>query len=127
MVGRPEDKTRDFEQALREGDNRQYELRLYVTGMTKRSTEAIKSIKALCEEELKNRYELQIIDLTKHPELAQVADIIAAPTLIKQLPLPLRRLIGHLSDRERVLRALDLRPKIGEFLSRRDGMSIDSP
>ena len=85
----------------------QFVLRLYVTGLTTRSTQAIDSIKDICEEELKGRYELEVIDLAKQPELAKEDNIIAAPTLIKKLPLPLRRLIGDLSNRERVLLGLD--------------------
>ena len=95
-------------------DNRQqtqFVLRLYVTGLTPRSTQAIDTIKGICEEELRGRYNLEVIDLAKQPELARQADIVAAPTLIKQLPLPLRRLIGDLSNKERVLLGLDLRPK----------------
>lgn len=111
MSENPSDKTKEFEQALQNQAQQRYDLRLYVTGMTPRSTQAIQAIKDICEAELKGRYELQVIDLAKNPELAKEADIIAAPTLIKQLPLPLRRLIGHLSDKERVLLALELKPR----------------
>ena len=84
-------------------------LRLYVTGMTPRSTAAFISIKALCEERLQGRYELEVIDLYQHPHLAIDEQIIAVPTLVKKLPAPLRRLIGDLSDEERMLVGLDLR------------------
>jgi circadian clock protein KaiB len=88
---------------------RRYVLRLYVTGMTARSARAIASIRALCEEHLKGRYRLQVVDLYLHPRLTRREQIIAAPTLIKKLPLPLRRLVGDLSDRKSVLFGLDLR------------------
>jgi circadian clock protein KaiB len=90
-------------------DPEKYVLRLYVTGMTPRSTEAIARIKAICEEHLAGRYELNVIDIYQQPTLARGEQIIATPTLIKKLPLPLRRLVGDLSDRERVLLGLDLR------------------
>ena len=88
-----------------------YVLRLYVTGMTQRSTEAFSTIKALCEERLQGRYELEVIDIYQHPQLAIDEQIIAVPTLVKKLPAPLRRLVGDLSDTERVLLGLDLRRK----------------
>ena len=87
------------------------ELRLYVAGMNPRSSRAISNIKSICEEHLKGRYDLQVIDLYQHPVLAEGHQIVALPTLIKKLPPPLRRMIGDLSDRERVLIGLDLRPK----------------
>lgn len=87
-----------------------YVLRLYVTGATSNSARAIANVKKLCEERLKDRYELEIVDLYQQPELAKEAQILAAPTLIKKLPLPLRRLVGDMSDGERVLVGLDLRP-----------------
>ena len=88
-----------------------YVLRLYVTGMTARSTEAFAAIKALCEERLQGRYELEVIDIYIHPQLAIDEQIIAVPTLVKMLPAPLRRLVGDLSNVERVLLGLDLRRK----------------
>ena len=108
----PINKSAEFERLLGDRQHRQFVLRLYVTGLTPRSTQAISAIKDICEEELKGRYELEMINLAKQPELAKAEDIIAAPTLIKQLPLPLRRLIGDLSNKERVLRGLDLRPRL---------------
>ena len=108
----PVDRSAEFEQRLTDGPTReQYVLRLYVTGMSPRSTRAIETIKSICEMELEGRYELEVIDLAKQPELARQEDIIAAPTLIKELPWPLRRLIGNLSDTQRVLKALELEPK----------------
>jgi len=83
-------------------------LRLYVTGMTPRSTEAFASIKAICEEHLKGLYDLEVIDIYQNPTLAKDDQIVAVPTLVRLLPAPLRRLIGNLSDSERVLLGLDL-------------------
>ena len=101
--------TQRFERLLDAKDDARYVLRLYVTGMTPRSTEAIAAIKALCDDRLANRYELVVIDMYEHPAEARDAQIIASPTLLRKLPLPLRRLIGNLSDRHRVLLGLDLR------------------
>ncbi len=89
----------------------QYVLRLYVAGMTPRSQTAIRSVTAVCEQYLKNNYDLEVVDLYQQPMLARGEQIIAAPTLIKKLPAPLRRLIGNMADQDRVLVGLDLRPK----------------
>lgn len=94
-------------------DGGEYVLRLYVTGMTSRSTTAIQNIKALCEQYLPGRYALEIIDVYQQPLLARDEQIIAAPTLVKQLPLPLRRFIGDMSQTEKILLGLELRPKQG--------------
>jgi circadian clock protein KaiB len=88
----------------------QYVLRLYVTGKTPNSLRAIASLKEVCEEYLHGRYHLQVIDIYQQPALAEGDQIVATPTLIKKLPAPLRRLIGDMSNRERVLVGLDLRP-----------------
>ena len=103
--------TQDFEQFVVEAKKERYVLRLYVTGMTPRSTDAVATIKALCEEHLQGRYDLEVIDIYQHPQLAKDEQIIAVPTLVKELPAPLRRLIGNLSDVDRVLFGLDLRRK----------------
>jgi len=103
--------TAAFEQSLAKPGGPRYELRLYVAGITPRSARAIANIKQICEEHLKGHYDLQVIDLYQQPVLAKGDQIIAVPTLIKKLPMPLRRLIGDLSDRERVLIGLDLKPK----------------
>jgi circadian clock protein KaiB len=87
-----------------------YELRLYVAGMTPRSARAIANIKEVCSEFLMGRYRLEVIDLFLRPDLAHHEQIIAVPTLIRRLPPPLRRMIGDLSDRERVLIGLELMP-----------------
>jgi circadian clock protein KaiB len=105
------DLTEEFEQSLQGAGNEKYVLRLYITGITPKSTRAIQNIKKICEENLKGRYELEVIDIYQQPVLARDEQIIAAPTLIKKLPLPLRRLIGDMSDKERILVGLDLRPK----------------
>ncbi len=101
--------TTRFERALAEQDGQQYILKLYVTGHTPRSMEAIASIRSICEEHLAGRYELQVIDVYQQPQLAEGEQIIAAPTLIKLLPLPLRRMVGNMSNQEKVLLGLDLR------------------
>ena len=88
---------------------RRYVLCLYVSGSTGKSTQAVENIKRVCEEYLKNRYDLQVIDLYQQPQLARGEQIVAVPTLIKRFPLPLRRLIGDMSNQEKVLWGLDLR------------------
>ncbi len=87
-----------------------YVLRLYVTGTTTRSMRAIANIKSICENYLKGRYQLEVIDIYENPSLGEGEQIIASPTLIKKLPLPLRRFIGDLSNTERILLGLDLQP-----------------
>ena len=88
-----------------------YVLRLYIAGSSEKSMNAIDNIKTICEDYLHGKYELQVIDLFQQPQLAQGEQIIAAPTLVKKLPLPLRRMIGDMSNAERVLVGLDLRKK----------------
>lgn len=83
-------------------------LKLYVTGQTPPSERAIANLRHICEHELTGAYELRIIDILEHPQLAEDEKILATPTLIRQLPLPLRRIIGDLSDTEKVLVGLDL-------------------
>jgi circadian clock protein KaiB len=102
--------TEAFEKALAHPSPEAYTLRLYVAGMTPQSTRAIANIKQICEEHLKGHYTLEVIDIYQQPVLAEGEQIIATPTLIKKLPLPLRRLLGDLSGTERVLVGLDLRP-----------------
>jgi len=94
--------------AQRQGTEK-YTLRLYVAGLTPRSQEAIRTVTAICDEHLAGRYNLVVIDIYQQPVLAKGEQIIAAPTLVKQLPLPLRRLIGNMADKEKVLVGLDLR------------------
>ena len=91
--------------------SKEYVLRLYIAGTTSKSIRAVANIKEICENSLKNRYDLEVIDIYQQPVLAKGEQIIAAPTLVKQLPLPLRKFIGDMSDTERILVGLDLRPK----------------
>ena len=106
------DSTAEFEKAIKtKRKAEKYVLRLYVAGINVRSSAAIRNVTALCEEHLKDHYELEIIDIYKQPTLAKGEQIIAAPTLIKKLPQPLRRLIGDMADKERILVGLDLRAK----------------
>jgi circadian clock protein KaiB len=87
-----------------------YSLRLYVAGQTPKSITAIANLKKICDEHLPGRYQIEIIDLMKDPALAIRHQIVAIPTLIRQLPEPLKRIIGDLSNTERVLVGLDIRP-----------------
>jgi len=99
------------EEALEKGGAGKYVLRLYVAGMTPASAAAIMNIKKICEENLQGRYELAVIDIYQQPVLTRDEQILAAPTLIKKLPLPIRRFIGDMANKERILVGLDLRPK----------------
>ena len=90
---------------------RYYELRLYVAGQTPRSLEAFSNLKKICEEHLKGRYSIEVIDLVENPKLARGDQILAIPTLVRKLPEPIRKIIGNLADTERVLIGLDLRPR----------------
>ena len=86
-----------------------YELRLYVAGQTPKSLAALANLKRICDEHLKDKYRIEVIDLVKHPQLAQGDQILAIPTLVRRIPSPLRRIIGDLSNTERVLVGLDIR------------------
>jgi circadian clock protein KaiB len=88
----------------------QYVLRLYVTGMTPRSARAVDNLRTVCDEYLEGRYDLEVIDIYQQPALTKGQQIIAAPTLIKKLPLPMRRIIGDMSNRDGLLLGLDLVP-----------------
>jgi circadian clock protein KaiB len=111
MKDAPADNLAAFEAAAAVQDKTRYVLRLYVTGTTQHSARAIVNIRKICEEHLQGRYELEIVDISQHPTLLESEQIIAAPTLIKKLPAPLRRFIGDMSQTERILRGLDLREK----------------
>jgi len=87
-----------------------YNLRLYVAGQTPKSMAAISNLKKICEQHLSGRYDIELIDLLKNPALAQRHQIVAIPTLIRQLPEPLKRIIGDLSNLEKVLVGLDIQP-----------------
>ena len=95
------------------GKKAKYLLRLYVTGTTGKSVRAIQNVRRICDEHLKGLYDLEVVDIYKNLPLARGDQIIAAPTLIKRLPVPLRRLIGDMSDEQRVLVGLDIRPRRG--------------
>jgi circadian clock protein KaiB len=103
--------TEEFEKAAVNRDIEKFVLLLYVTGMTPKSTRTIANVRKFCEEHLEGRYELKVIDIYQQPKLAQGEQIIATPTLIKKLPLPLRKFIGDMSDMERFLVGIDLKPK----------------
>ena len=92
-------------------------LKLYVTGRTPKSELAIANLQHICENELRGQYELEIIDVLEHPQLAEDEKIMATPTLTKELPLPLRRVIGDLSDTEKVLLGLDVQRLPGSSVS----------
>ena len=94
------------------GDQRElWHLRLYVAGQSPKSLHAFANLKKLCEEHLANRYEIEVVDLVEHPALARSDDILAVPTLVRRLPAPLRKVIGDLSDTERVLIGLRIHPE----------------
>lgn len=101
--------TEKFEMTATDKSEDKYLLSLYITGSTSRSVLAITNLKKICEEYLEGKYELEVIDLYKNPLVAREEQIIAAPTLIKKLPLPFRRIIGDMSNEEKVLMGLDLR------------------
>ena len=107
--------TEELEKAAAMLNREKYVLCLYVTGMTPKSTKAIANVQKLCEKHLAGRYELKVIDIYQQPKLAKGEQIIATPTLIKKLPLPLRKIIGDMSDIQRFLVGIDLKPK--EFMS----------
>jgi len=100
-----------MEEALEKTGQEKYLLRLYVAGATPASTAAIRNIKKICEENLKGRYELAVVDIYQQPVLTRDEQILAAPTLIKKLPLPIRRFIGDMANKERILVGLDLRSR----------------
>ena len=102
-----------IEEALAEAGrgppSERYQLRLFITGLTRRSTRALENVRASCAEHLRGRYELEVIDIYQQPAMAREEQILAAPTLIKRAPLPHRRMIGDMSSAERVLAGLDIK------------------
>jgi circadian clock protein KaiB len=109
---KPIDDAKAFEKALgKPSPTGRYLLRLYISGSTPKSARAITNIRAICEEKLAGRYELEVIDIYQHPEEVKADQIVVTPTLVKSLPMPVRKLIGDLSNRERVLVGLDVIPK----------------
>jgi len=105
------DSTEAVKRSLVSPQEKTYVLRLYITGMTPQSVRGIANLKKICEEHLQGRYELEVVDLYQQPQLAEGEQIIVAPTLIKKLPFPLRRIIGDMSKTECVMVGLDLRRK----------------
>ncbi len=103
---------RALERASRNRALEPYELKLFITGSTPKSLEAIAQIKALCESELRGRYTLEVIDVHQSPHLAEAEQIVALPTLLRKLPPPLRKILGGFSEKDRVLAALGLAPAI---------------
>jgi circadian clock protein KaiB len=110
-LSKVQDSTEAFELALQETDKGDYILRLYVSGMTPNSQRAINNVKKICEEHLDGRYQLEIIDIYQQPIFAKEGQIVAAPTLVKELPPPLRKFIGDMSQTDRILLGLDVRKK----------------
>jgi circadian clock protein KaiB len=100
--------TAAFEAAVAAIATQRYTLRLYVTGATDKSARAVANVRALCDRHLSGRYDLEVIDVFQEPLLALEGHILAAPTLVKSTPLPVRRLIGDLSDTDKVIAALDI-------------------
>ena len=105
-----QNKLEEFEEAIEtHKKDGKYVLRLFVAGINPKSKKAIENLREVCEENLKDQYELEIIDIYQQPIFAREGKIVAAPTLIKELPLPIRRFVGDLSDKEKLLLGLDLR------------------
>jgi circadian clock protein KaiB len=98
----------DFSEAAERSENPRYVLRLFVTGMTPRSTRAINAVRSLCESRLKDRFELEIVDVYQQPQLIRGEQVFATPTLIKYEPAPLRRIIGDMTDTNRLCFGLGL-------------------
>lgn len=113
MVEELKNLVQQYEKAAAESKKQTFVLKLYVSGMTINSMRAIENIKRFCLEHLEGRYELEVIDVYQKPDLIRKEQILAAPTLVKELPPPLRRFIGDLSEEERILIGLNLVPKDG--------------
>ena len=92
-------------------DTRRWNLRLYIAGQTPKSVAALANLRRICDEHMSGQYEVEVIDLMENPHLAQKDQIVAIPTLVRQLPEPLKRIIGDLSNTQRVLIGLDLQPR----------------
>ena len=94
-----------------ESSDAEWELKLYVAGQTAKSLQAFANLKHICEEHLAGRYHIEVVDLLKNPQLARGDQILALPTVVRKLPEPIRKIIGDLSNTERALVGLDLRPR----------------
>jgi circadian clock protein KaiB len=97
-----------FQEAVQNAEPATYRLRLFVSGTTPRSAQAVRNIRDICEQTMQGRYELEVIDIYQHPEAMAPEHVIVTPTLIKKLPLPVRRVIGDLSDTQKVIVGLDI-------------------
>ncbi|HEX6902260.1 MAG TPA: circadian clock KaiB family protein [Thermoanaerobaculia bacterium] len=104
-----EERTIPADPAVEEGEF--WDLRLYVAGQTPKSVAALANLKKFCEDHLQGRYRIEVVDLVKNPQLARTDQILAIPTLVRRLPAPIRKIIGDLSNSERVLVGLDLQPR----------------
>ena len=100
--------------ALDEPEHAVYILRLYITGSTPKSTRAVHNLMKMCQEHLAGHYELEVIDIYQQPGLAQVEDIIAVPTLVKKRPLPVRKVLGDLSNTQKLVTGLGLPPRLAD-------------
>jgi circadian clock protein KaiB len=108
---KPNDEAAAFEKALAKAPSAErYRLRLFITGTTPNSTRAIRNIREVCETKLRGRYDLEVIDIYQHPEQAAPEQVVVIPTLVKKLPLPVRKLIGDLSNEKQVLAGLKIEP-----------------
>jgi len=106
------DVTAEYEQALQDRKRQKYLLRLYIAGNNLRSQLAVENVKKICEEYLKGRYELEVVDIYQDRTKNPVDLVLAAPTLVKKLPLPLRRIVGDMTRKDKVLVGLDLLPRV---------------
>ncbi len=112
MMDEEKNRIEEFEEALETSKkDEKYVLRLFIAGMNPRSKKALENLQLVCDEELEGQCELEIIDIYQQPIFAKEGKIVAAPTLIKELPLPIRRFVGDLSDKEKLLIGLDFRSK----------------
>ena len=108
----PKDSTRAFEEALEKAEKDRYVLRLYIAGMNPKSVAAVENIRRICDEQLPGKCQLDVIDIYQQPILAMNGQIVAAPTLVKELPPPLKKLVGSMADTDRVLIGLDLQSRV---------------
>ena len=104
-------RTTDRDRAVPEDRQESWDLKLYVAGPTPKAVRALENLKKLCEEHLAGKYRIEVVDLLKSPQLAKGDQIVAVPTLVRKLPVPMRKIIGDLSNTKRVLVGLDLRPR----------------
>lgn len=113
-TARVKSSTAAFDAASTDNEDGRYVLRLFVAGTTPGSVRAVENLRKICDENLEGRFDLEVIDVYQEPTLARDEQIIAVPTLVKKLPAPLRRVLGDLSDQERVLVGLDIKPQTDE-------------